>query len=233
MTEVTWGNDPVQAPKKRLVPGWVWMIGGGCLLMLVIGGGACIWLVSKFREYVDSEKQWVAIDEVLPFDEQPQGLMVLGVPLFTGDARMWMMTDARGARQAILLRVEGAGAEQQRRELFDATEKSADVPWIGAVGRIDPQGGTLSVQGRTLPTLRYHSTDDSARDAGEPAGERHLSDKLKFAMSGSTIVVDLSPPGARELTALILSRPGTREPIRDEEVTAFLAPFRVGPERQR
>ena len=50
-------------------------------------------------------------------------------------------------------------------------------------------------------------------------------------IEGAALFLDLTAEGAEHPLLLMMVRQGDDEPISDEEIREFLAPFHVGPER--
>lgn len=214
MAENQWG-DEAPAPKKKSIPTWAWFCGGGCLLA-VLGIVIAAWLSVGFvKKMGDPEVQWPKLAEVLPYDERPEGVtleagMQLGVENYT------LVDEGRGL-MITLQRMPGDQSEV-RRQLF-----VEEPPSIPAMSLVDPEKGTIDVQGRQIPIVRC---------------QIELSGLLKKFMPkeaegglGASAYLDLTEGEDGAYTTLQMMRPGSTERITDEEIRGFLRPFHVGPDR--
>jgi hypothetical protein len=123
----------------------------------------------------------------------------------------------------------GPDVDEQRRQFLDATTSTADLPFLGPVGRVDPKAGTIEVQGRTLQCVRYLTSehDDTRVTVGKE--KKGFAEVVRGAFEGANVIVDFTPEGSRDLDVAIYTRQGSSEPVPDEAVVRLLAPFRVGP----
>lgn len=201
-----WGAGEA-APRKRRVPRWVWWgCGGGCLLALLVAAVLAIFAVRLVREGTDPEKQWPRLDQVLAFETRPQGLEIeFGVSF--GADQFHLVDHARGLRATLIEYPAAAASDYQK--LLDP---EFDPP-LGFGKPLEPEPGTLTVQGREVPCLRF------ARVQPEPEGEG----------LGPGIRLDLTGERARPRTLELRTVGSAR--IEDAEVEAFLAPFQVWLER--
>jgi hypothetical protein len=111
--------------------------------------------------------------------------------------------------------------------------ENASVPWLG-IGFHDVEPGTLAVQGRELPTLRFRTQrpDEAAKPAdesGKPGWLERWKTEVETEVAKAAVNVDVTPDPPGELLVLIqYSTPGKLERIADEELVAFLAHFDLG-----
>jgi hypothetical protein len=218
MTDAEWSSDAgeLATPPKKRIPGWLWGCGAGCLLFTIVAVLALV-VVGRFASKMfDQDAQWEQIATVLPVSERPPGITVFGMPVKLEGTSMWFLTDTSRAMQGVLFHSPpSADAGKTRSELLDPSQEVS----VGGFGRNDPQAGQVEVQGRVLPCLRYKSMSGEAGKG--PFGG------LQRAMQGSSLVVDLAAEGSDELLALILTKSGTSQPVTDQELREFLAPFHI------
>jgi hypothetical protein len=214
MAETSWGAEP-EAPRKRGIPGWVWFCGAGCLLALIVAVVGGVFAFRGIKKAVDPEAQWAAIDEVLPYDERPEGWapqVGFGSSLLGFETFVLIQTGGGpaggagpGGLVAVLMVVGGAQGEDLRRQMLDP--RHGELPF-GLGGRTDAKRSTVEVQGRSLDLLR------ATQLGGQHGG-------------GATAIVDLTEEGSKRALVLQLLRPASPEPIGDGEIAAFLEPFEV------
>jgi len=204
MSETDWGEQEPPAKKKR-VPSWVWWgCGGGCLLVLLVGVIVGILAWTKAREFVDPEKVWPNVAEMLPFDERPAGWDAKGGSFFGGGMFMLEPPPALNA-SLIVMRFRTQG---ELDAMLDP-DSPQNTGFLG-VGKIrSPEVGKLEIQGREVRCLRYEHwrPDAEVDEPGNPG--------LSFDASGT---------GSIHVLVQILPH-RTGEPVRDEEVRELLAPF--------
>jgi hypothetical protein len=208
MTDPDWGEARGEgSPSRRRVPAWVWWgCGGGCLLCTLVLAAIAVFATRLYREGSDPEKQWPRLGEVLAFDERPAGLeLEFGLDVWAD--QFHLIDPARRLLATIVQYPESAGAE--RDQLLDP---QFELP-MGLGSVVDPESGSLDVQGRAVPCLRF------TRIEPEPP-EGH----------GPGIRVDLTGTRAKWRTLELRRLEGAKR-IEDAEVAAFLAPFDVWRER--
>lgn len=212
---------------RRKTPKWVWFLGGGCGLVVVVGLIAVIFTLCFVKRANDPELQWPRVAALLPFDERPDGWSVTGLPSPGSDGEFFLLRPPGTNDQITLLRYPADEAEKFRAVHFGDVELEAHAPVIGPVGRFDPVKSKLVVQGRELELLRYFTTPDAPEKADGLLGA------IQSATATSNVVVDVSAASssgaAGELVVLEVRRQGKREPIPDEDVITLLAPFHIGP----
>jgi len=199
MAENDWNEEIEPRPRKAGLPRWaLWGCGGGCLLLVLVLAGVSLagWL--WVREARDPEKQWPALAEVLAFDERPTNLTLeFG---FDIGVRQFHLVDAEQHIYATLTEFPSASAAQTQMDPDGPTRFQRPV---------DPVAGTLEVQGREVPCLRFERVEL------EP----------EAAKLGPGIRLDLGGTGKPRI--LDLRRQVGSDPIEPQEVTTFLAPFDV------
>jgi hypothetical protein len=215
-------NEQRSAPTPR-TPKWVWFLGGGCALALLVGIGAVLFTLRFVSRARDPELQWPKLAAILPFDEQPAGWTLTGLPLSESDGEVFTLRVPDGDEQIVVSHYPAAEAPAFRKAHFEEVELSANAPIIGPVGRFDPVLSKLAVQGRELDVLRYYTTPELAE---KPEG---LLGAIQEAAATANAAIDLSPDPAGDLIVFEVRRQGERRPISDEDLLRFLAPFRVGP----
>jgi hypothetical protein len=198
MTEEEWGSDFDQPLERRSgVKPLAWVFGSGCLLIVILAIVALVWGARLFGKATDPDIQWPRVAEVLPFEQRPAGLRIVGFP-----GRAWMITPPDGDHQILLM--HSSGASDAQRELF-----------FGQAERFK-----LEVQGRELTAVR---PEVQPRDGAGPGGS--LMSRLS---PGPSIMVELSPPEARDLVMLQFKAVGSKEPVPEKLVIDFLDRFQVG-----
>jgi hypothetical protein len=219
MSEADWGSEQQVAPPKKRIPGWVWGCGGGCALFLVVGVILAIFGIKFASKLFDQEGQWAKIEAVLPTVARPAEYIVVGLPVIEG-MQMWTLNHPAAQRQVLIYHAPpGPNADEMRQELFEAKEVKVKTP-MGYIGRTEIQTGTIQIQGRDLPCLRYQTTPDK-----EPTGG--FMEKFQKMADGASIIVDVAAPDSKALLAVQLTKQQTREPVTDAEMRAFLEHFRI------
>ena len=223
MAETTWTEDsPGEAPKKR-VPTWVWFCGAGCLAMIVLGIILAVFFVGFVKNATDPEKQWTAIEKILPYDERPAEMTPI-ISINVG-AEQFTIHDSRGYDIQIQ-HYPASRAEELRSQLFG--EKPELPKHMLGLKFESMTPGTVDVQGRELHVLRLRgSLPEFVRKMMPKEGNEQLANML-FA--------DVTPEGRDDLVIWQMSRSPDRRksdhesgPITDEEIRSELKPFRIGP----
>ena len=201
MSEASWGDEESAEPAKRRVPTWVWWgCGGGCLLLTLMGGAMAVFGWRLVSEGMDPEVQWPRLAQVLAFDRRPEGIELhFGSGLVGAD--QFVLEDAeRGLIATVLQYPASAGVT------VDLLDPELGLP-LGLGKLIEPETGTLLVQGREVPCVRF-------------AGIQ------RQGQGGAGVRLDLT--GARKQPrTLELRRAAGAQRIEDAEVEAFLLPFDV------
>ena len=203
MSETEWGEAGEAPPaRKRRVPSWVWWgCGGGCLLALLAVLGVGLMGYRMFREGTDPEKQWPRLQQVLYFEQRPVGFELrFG---FSLGMNQFHLSDGAGL-EAVLVEYPRNASEEYRRFL----DPDLDLP-LDLGKPVDPERGTIVVQGKEVPLLRFSRIEPEPENASRGAGIR----------------LDLTGDRPRARTLELRHRGSGR--IEDAEVEAFLAPFDV------
>jgi hypothetical protein len=235
VSEAGWGTDHLEPQKPpRRVPVWVWACGSGCLLVIVALAVLGFFGLRVFKETTDPETQWGRLAQVLPVEQPPPPLDIVGVPSF-GGIRMWTLTSKDGRSQAMIQHVT-EDIEAARREFLEPEGGEVNLPFIGRLGIFALDKGTVRIQGRELPYLRFQTfppgSDPGAEEhADERGGRPGILEQMRRAVRGTSMHVDLRPGSSESGLFLQLTKPRSREPVTEEELRAFLEPFHVGPER--
>jgi len=194
-----WEEEAPAPPPRKRFPAWAWWTcGGGCLLGILVLGSLLFFGMRFVREGRDPEKQWPRLAEVLAYEQRPEGIELefgadLGLDLF-------QLRDTRHGLTGRVLQFP-ASARGEYSDLMDASAS------FGVGKPIDPQSGTLIVQGQEVPCLRFARLDPDPEDLG------------------SGIRVDLT--GERARPRLLELRSKSAERIEDAAVEAFLEGFQV------
>jgi hypothetical protein len=220
MNESPWSEETAPATKKGGVPAWAFWVGGGCLLLLLlvgIGGFFAVRFVKQAaEEWMDPEKQWPKVNEILPFDKRPDGVTFKASwHIFGTDG--WVFNDQHGY-MVMLMQLPEKNSQQMREQLLDPSSSRAV---FGNFGRHGQQRLKLQVQGRELDALRFVQEVGGGNDTD-----------TKSTGPGATLVVDLTPEGATRPLILQMTRANGGEEAFDEKAALdFLEPFHVGRQR--
>jgi hypothetical protein len=206
MKELDW-TDEDEPKKKRGIPKWLWIgCGVGCLGVVVLGALAGVLGVGFVKSATDPEKQWPRLQQVLHFEERPQNLeLTYGQKIF--GFQQYMLMDEEGGVMGTLQRFGGESAQFDKS--FDPDFKP--IPGLEMGAPQDAELVEVSVQGRKVRALRY------SRISPEPEIE---------GGAGPGIRIDLTREGG-DPRMIDMRRLGTKEPLTQEEIDAFLAPFDV------
>ena len=207
MTESKWGDEPGPPPKKRRVPAWVWWgCGGGCLLMVLAATVLLLVLRSVVADFMDPEKAWAGLREILPYEERPEGWDARGKNVLgTGH----FMLIPKEPEKCVLL-VQRFRTRTALDEMFDPeSRQNTGVLSVGGIRSAEP--GTIRLQGRETRCLRFH--------AWVPEAVRQKSGE------GASIRVDLTGQGPAPVQVQLTL--GGLERVTDEQVATLLAPFDV------
>jgi hypothetical protein len=227
MTEVDWGSEGKQAPKrKKRIPGWMWFCGGGCLLAVLAAIGLTIAGGVFVKDMMDPEKQWESLGRVLPVDGPPDDVAIFNMSWAPGIKHGWQLQRGEDF-QSVLMVLEGEEAEEVRAEFERAGEGGKLKQVVGVLGDSEVSTGTLDVQGRTVPIVRFTPVlDEGASTEAEGAVA-----VMKRSMNPAAVALDLSTEGSGEFVIFTYKKLTSAAPVSDEELLEFLQPFHIGPNR--
>lgn len=215
MTDANWGSS--EAPvKKSGLPKWMLWCGGGCLLALVLGGIAAFALFKFGKAFVeearDSEKQWPKLQQLLPFDERPAGYELGWGSSFLMET--YVLKDQKGL-VGVVMRFNESDSESVDAQLMNPEFSGS---FMGMGGRKDLKKGAIEMQGASFDVLRFHQTDAGGGPAGGDGSQAPaFSAYVRLTEAGDT------RPVVVQLIAI-----GATEPIPDEQIREYFAPFHVG-----
>ena len=254
MSEVNWGSDHLEPPKKRSIPLWVLGCGGGCMFMIGATIVAVIVATPKAKRWVEAlskpEVQWPRLAETLPFDAAPEGFSIARLPVPLID--LWLL---RSQDQALTVFVLAADQDESGGPWGQWMSKPQEAPFLaGLLGEIESSEGTLVVQGRELRSVRYARKElpppvsapepPQPPEAPRPVGggaevpeidlplDTRLSMRLdNESVRGGGISLDVTPEESSERIVVWLLREAEGATVSDDDARAFLAPFHIGPRR--
>ena len=238
MSETDWG-DLESVPRQRSGPR-VMLLSLGCLLPLLILFVGGWWLKEKFNQATDPERQWPALAELVPYDRRPEGwTLKFGLQLGLLGMEGYVLTqgsEEKPDRAVTFLRL----GEKDAKKTFDTARDEVE-PWTPP-GMSEPVS-TVTIQGRELRVVRLSGEEqrtlpgastilsgDEPQEgtAEETAGE--ASEKAEETAPPTTLALDLSSADLGESLVLFWVERHPGGPTVDE-LSAFLAPFHIGPER--
>jgi hypothetical protein len=205
MAETDW-QDPEEAPKKRRIPKWVWWgCGGSCLLVTIIGVVVLAVGARFLKEFLDPEKAWAGVREVLPYDERPAGWEARGGTI-AGVGQYYLKPPKPAPELVLILRFrEPADIDS----LFDP--ESPHNRGVLKIGQIrDPRPGTIELQGREVRCLHFRNwmpDDDDKEESDLPS--------LRIDVTGTGGV-----PAVVQIN-------GETDEVTNERAQELLAPFDV------
>ncbi len=204
MSDADWEQSGTEQPKKKGIPKWLlWGCGIGCLGTIVLVAVATVVGVGFVQDAMDPEKQWPKIEKVLPFDERPAHLeLQAGIPL--PGISQFIMHDTKLNAIATLRVLGGAQAGS-----YDQFFSASGGGFAGMGSAIDPEPGTLEIQGREVRTLRF------SRISPQPGSS-----------IGPGIRIDLSEEG-NDYVMVELQSMGHENVLTDEDIQSFFEPFDV------
>lgn len=227
MSEANWvESDAAIPPPKKKLPTWLWFCGGGCLLGVILLIAVVAWGASKIKEATNPEKQWAELATVLPYDQRPPDLEIeFGVKrsLFAPIEHLFIMKDSNGF-MIILMHFGEGEAAGVRNQLLNP---KFDGSFMGIGGRKNLVAGTLNVQGREIPVLRF---SQQARSKGDE--EHSIIGSGRNTGRGAAAIIDLTPVDDPKPLVLQMMRVTEDEsPVSDDDIRAFLKNFHVGKDR--
>lgn len=206
--ELQWGEEAA-APPRRRIPSWaVWSCGSGCLLFTVVLAlfVFTLWRFSKAAR--DPEQAWPALALYLPFDQRPEGWDIEGGELPLVDMAMFSVRAPDGGE----LRVQSFDKGQFVEHALDP-DSPQNQGVLDSIAVLEPEAGTITLQGREVPCLRFRAKDPGVeQEDGIPT--------LRFE-------------GARRAERFVLIEVRSTGPARlpDERASELLGPFDLWSER--
>jgi len=171
----------------------------GCLVVVVLAAVAAVGLWRWLSVAQDPDVQWPRLGRVLPYERRPDDIgLQIGIDL---DTDLFHLVDRERGLDATLTVFPAEMREEAQRFLDPEAEFPLDF------GKpVDPEPGTITVQGREVPCLRFSG--------------------LVFPeTSGAGVRIDLGEyDGSWRLFEL---RHREDAPVDAAEVERFLAPFDV------
>jgi len=197
MTEIDW-NEESEPRKKRGIPKWVWIgCGVGCLGVLLIVAVMAFFGVRFVQQGTDPEVQWPKLEQVVAFDERPEGLdLTFGSSTF-------------GFRQFVLVDREH-GAMVTVHSNNPQFEQQFDPEFHGLAGLgapVDPELTEITVQGRKVRALRYTKIKPEPEEG-----------------TGPGVRLDVTGDGEQNRMIELRHLRG-EEPLSEEQIAEILAPF--------
>jgi len=235
MSDVGWGSDHLEPVKKRTIPLWLWITGGGC--MFAIGALIVVAMIfgPKVKKWLESlsqpEVQWPELALVLPFDAAPEGVTIARWPAPNLD--FWRLKSTEDDLYAFVCAPSSDKPGPWGDWLLDP--KLAPM-FATQAGSFESVEGTLSVQGRVLHSVRFTRVGvPPAPPEPPPTPEDSPEQRMKELLQGGSIRGDgidleLTPEGSPRRVLIWLMRGTEGETVSDEQAIAFLAPFRIGPQ---
>lgn len=200
--ELDWGAEAA-APPRRRIPRWLaWTCGSGCLLFTLVLA-VCVFAIWRWTKVAqDPEQAWPAVAEYLHHEQRPDGWNISGAPVPFMDLAAFTLFAPDGGE----VRVQSFGDAQIIARSMDP-DSAQNKNIIESVGLVDPQLGTITLQGREVPCLRFRAKDPTVED---PEGV-------------PTVRIDATGQGA--VPVMIEVRSAGPAPIPDERAAELLAPF--------
>jgi len=241
MSEETWTSetpDDRPTPKKGL-PKWLWFLGCGCMTMVALVALGGFFLYRAFEGMQDPAVQWPALAKVLPYDEPHPELRIIGMKVMSltpGIDDMWTLFEEDGSATAVVYVLSGKEGLEARTQLL-STGQEVNLPLLGGVMQ-NVVGARVPVQGRELEAVRFtqfgkQDDEDQADEAQDEDEDKDgFFNEVKRAAKKAAIRIDVTPEGDEGRYVLIeYAKVGTLDPVTDEEIQQFLAPFHIGPDR--
>lgn len=183
MSDVNWGSDHLEPPKKRRIPLWILGCGGGCMFLIGAVVVAAMLLGPRAKRWVESLNdpavQWPELAVELPHDEPPQGFHISRMPFPLDMLKIWTLDSSTEDLQVFVVATE----KSENDGVGDWISKPEDSPFFaGQDAKFHVTEGKLFVQGRELRSVRFErvssksskpSTDVDSPEAGasSPEGE--------------------------------------------------------------
>ncbi len=244
MSDVGWGSDHLEPPKKRKIPLWVLGCGGGCMFAIGALVVAAVVMEPRVKHWIEDlfqpEVQWPRLDEVLPFDERPAGVTIGRWPVPNID--IWRLeSKADDLFVFVLAAPLNSGEGPWGQWMLDPKQSPM---FASQAGEFESTEGTLVVQGRELRSVRFTRTSEPAptealKEVPDPMDSQKVPPQVKQLLDligresfhGNGLDLDVTPEGSLRRVLVWFVRGTHGETISDEQAKAFLAPFKIGPQR--
>ena len=205
MTTEDWGDIESVPKRKGAFPPWLWFCGSGCLIVVLLLIGLLALGARFVKRGQDAERQWSKLEQVLPFDERSEAFeLVFGWQVFGTEGYTFSERDGDLFAQLLLVSEDDGNVSVE----------------LEPSGVDEHENITLTIQGRELQAVRLDGDSESHGPWWMPQNE-----------GGASLLVDLTAEGASQNLMLILIRQGSSDPVTEQDVARFLAPFHVGPDR--
>ena len=244
MSDVGWGSDHLEPPKKRKIPIWVLGCAGGCMFALGAAAVGAFFVKNKVMDWIDTqskpEVQWPKLVEVLPFDEVPAGFSISRIIPIVDIWQLDSLTEDLVV--FVFAGPEHANASPWGKWFSDP--KKAPMFQLQD-GELEAVEGKLVIQGREVRSVRITRTllPEDARAAGEradpgehdPAQTGGSQDAPPLSRSksirGNGLALDVTAEGSDKRVLVWLMRSKDGATVSDDEAKVILAPFKIGPAR--
>ncbi len=245
MSDVGWGSDHLEPPKKRKIPLWLMGCAGGCMFALGAGAVALyfgsVWLDRWVEVKNKPEVQWPKLAEVLPFDEQPAEFSIASWPIPFID--LWILDSPSRDLTVFVLSAGDHGASEAWGQWFDSP---AEAPMFSvSEDEFETTPGQLVLQGRELRSVRIarKSSAGAPPPVPAPATPPNETDPGSFeelanstllrgqSLHGDGLALDVTPEGSDGRVLIWMMRVTAGATVSDEEAVKILAPFKIGPTR--
>lgn len=204
MTGEDWGDLESLPKPKSAFPPWLWVCGSGCLLAVLLVVGLLAMGARFVNRGRNPDLQWPQLEQVLEYDERSDEFeLKFGWQAFGTEGYTFFEKDGHLFAQLLLVN-------------DDDDEVSVEIE----SGRREHEEITLTIQGRELHAVRLEGSSETHGPWWGPQNE-----------GGDSLLVLLSEEDATEKLMLIMARHGSGDPVTEEDVARFLAPFHVGPDR--
>jgi hypothetical protein len=242
MSDVGWGSDHLEPPKKRKIPMWILGCGGGCMFLIGAMIVASLLLGPKVKRWFDNlstpEVQWPELAEVLPYDAVPAGVTIERWPMPVW--KIWKL-EARSKDLFAFVFSAPKGDDKGPWGVWVLDPKQAPM-FAAQDGSFECSEGTLLVQGRELRSVRFMRTnmpppaDVATEKPADPVDSSpdamRIEDLLgRETIRGSGLDVVITTDDSPRVVLMWLVRGKQGETVTDEDAREFLAPFKIGTDR--
>ena len=224
MTEVDWGSETKEAPKaKKRIPGWLWFCGGGCALAVLVAIAVGIGAVMIGRKAMNQDQQWQELAKVIPVERpDDKSIVIFGMSWVPGLEAGWQIQHGN-EYQAQVFVMSGDDADKIRESLSENGDADALKPMIGALGKSQATRGTTTLQGREFPSVTFQPIEGEEEEKDGNSAMRQVS----RALNPPGVLLDFTPAGGTKLVLVAYKKLGSSEPVSQEELDSFFAPFHL------